>query len=576
MKLKLIFLLALSCVLLTGLLGQYNEKDILLQQANTQMAQRQYTQAEQLYLQVLQKFPNDLNTVLQLTNLYFSLSQTDKAEKLLLDNQRIIPAQMWQEQHIQLLVLKAEVNNAWQESMAYLDANNHDENKYRQIASYFARKGFNDKVLELYQMARVKLTNPELFRLEIANTSMLNRMFELSIKEYLSHLEKNPVNLFFVSNQLKTMLQEDSTLIIVVQEFAGKNPNITVQEAYANSLVYLAKYSEALQIYKKMDLPKLYRFAEELIASGNDNVAYQAYDYISTIEKDSLKAADLAYRRANIRFLQADFTSTETILREAINLPLWKDRSLSLRSQVGMKLRKLMADNSLALGEPADSALAWLEKAKTFGRDNLEKQSIDLEIARLLIMTGERNRAVSIIAATNQPALNENRDYLHFLTALLWGEIEIADSLMNEYIIKYPASANANDAIYLNMLTLGMEEADQKVFFNAIRLLQMNNESGLDSLELVFQHNKDEELRLLAIEWSLGFGNIVRAIKLLDYEFSDPVAQEYAQLLQFLVTKDKDEQQRIAKEFLKEKPNSIFSPNFRQKISRMASPKPNL
>lgn len=576
MKTKSIILLLLLCSFLAIAWGQYNEKEILFQQAYQLLAQRQYSQAEQLFIQLLDKYPNDMNSIMQLLNIYFSLSQTDKAEALLAKYQRVLTPQSYSEQHIQLLVLQAKPLDAWQESMAYLDAYNHDEQKYRRLASYFERKGFYDKVLELYAMGRQRLQNPELFRLEIANTSLNYRMLEPAIREYLSYLEKNPVNLFFTINQIKTILLEDSTLISVVGAIADSSSSSVLKELYAGALINLKNYATALEIYKQLDPIKMYRFAEEQSAADNDSIAFSAYEYLSLNEKDEVKNADLLFRMAQIRFANADFASTNAILRRSVALPFWKDRNLSFRSTVGVRIRKLMADNCLALGMPADSAKAWLEEAKIYGRDIVEKQEIDLEIARLLIMLGDQAAATKILQATNQSKLFETRDYLGFLAALLSNQGTLADSLMNEFVIKYPGSAFTNDAIYLNMLTINMDPADQLLFFAAIRLLQLNQKSGLDSLELVFTHNKDEELRLLAIEWAMGFGDFNRASLLLDYAFEDQLAAEYAELLRLLLTKDKAEEQRLAREFLKAKPNSIFSPDFRNRISRMSSMKPNL
>jgi hypothetical protein len=126
------------------------------------------------------------------------------------------------------------------------------------------------------------------------------------------------------------------------------------------------------------------------------------------------------------------------------------------------------------------------------------------------------------------------------------------------------------------MLTLGMQATEQPMFFSAIKLLQMNQVSGIDTLETVFRLNGDEELLLLAIEWSIGLGATERAVEMLNYSFTDPVAAEYTELLKLLMVNDKNEAQRLAREFLKAKPNSIFSPDFRQRISRWSASRPNL
>jgi TolA-binding protein len=556
--------------------AQYNEKDILFQQAAQMLAQRQYAQAEQLYIMVLDKYPNDIATITQLLQIYFALMQTDKAEALLSKYQRVIPAQVYSEQHIQLLVMQAKVSEAWQESLAYLALFNHEEYRYRQIASYFERKGFYDKVLELYQMARVKLNKPEFFRLEIANASMNYRLFEQAIREYLAYLETSPVTLFFTNNQLKTILEEDSTLISVIAGIADSSASAVVKEAYAGALLSRKDYYGALNVYKQLELAKLYRFADDQAASGNDSLAYLAYEYAESLEKDPLKKAELSYRMALISYQRADYAATKALIENNLSLPLWQDRNLAYKSGYAVKIRKLMAETCLAMGSNADSAIVWLEEAKKYARDNTERQETDLEIARLCILKGDVAAATRIIASVKEPALAEKKDYLAFLGALLSNRIALADTLMNDFIIRHPASSYTNDAIYLVMLTLGMQATEQPMFFSAIKLLQMNQVSGIDTLETVFRLNGDEELLLLAIEWSIGLGATERAVEMLNYSFTDPVAAEYTELLKLLMVNDKNEAQRLAREFLKAKPNSIFSPDFRQRISRWSASRPNL
>ena len=71
--------------------GQYNEREILTQQAYAQLGARQFAEAEKIFLQILEKYPNDTNSVLQLMNVYFQTSQLDKAEELLKRYRRSLP-----------------------------------------------------------------------------------------------------------------------------------------------------------------------------------------------------------------------------------------------------------------------------------------------------------------------------------------------------------------------------------------------------------------------------------------------------------------------------------------------------
>jgi len=573
-KTVLLIMLLIACA--SAIYAQYDEKQILTQQANQLLMQRQYVQAEQLFLQILDKYPNDLNSINQLMNIYFTLSQTDKAEATLNKYQRTLPPQTYSELLIQLLIMQAKVDVAWQETMRYLNIYGQDEYKYRRLATFFERKAFYDKVIELYTMARIQLGKPDLFRLEMANTAMNYHQLEKAIYEYMAYTENNPVYMFYTNNQLKTILQEDSTLISVVSAIADSSKNSVLKEIYANALINLQDYKTALNIYKQLELQKMWHFAEEQTAAGNDSIAFEAYSYLETIETDMVKKMDLRYRLAELKYQQRNYPATEQIILESLSLPFWKEKNLYYRSTVGVKLRKLMAEIKLAKNEPVDSALAWLNEAKKFSRNNLEAQEMDLEIARLYILSGEKTKAQNILKTINHNNLMEKRDYLNFLNTLLEGETALADTLMNDFIIRYPESQYTNDAIYLMMFSLNMAEQEKKSFYSAIRLLQLNSQSGIDTLEVIFSHNKDEEILLLAIEWAIAFGNDSKAKELLQYEFQDEVAADYAALLRLLMVSDKEEEQRLAREFLKNKPNSIFSPDFRQKISRWAASRPNL
>ena len=573
-KTVLLIMLLIACA--SAIYAQYDEKQILTQQANQLLMQRQYVQAEQLFLQILDKYPNDLNSINQLMNIYFTLSQTDKAEATLNKYQRTLPPQTYSELLIQLLIMQAKVDVAWQETMRYLNIYGQDEYKYRRLATFFERKAFYDKVIELYTMARIQLGKPDLFRLEMANTAMNYHQLEKAIYEYMAYTENNPVYMFYTNNQLKTILQEDSTLISVVSAIADSSKNSVLKEIYANALINLQDYKTALNIYKQLELQKMWHFAEEQTAAGNDSIAFEAYSYLETKETDMVKKMDLRYRLAELKYQQRNYPATEQIILESLSLPFWKDRNLYYRSTVGVKLRKLMAEIKLAKNEPVDSALVWLNEAKKFSRNNLEAQEMDLEIARLYILSGEKTKAQNILKTINHNNLMEKRDYLNFLNTLLEGETALADTLMNDFIIRYPESQYTNDAIYLMMFSLNMAEQEKKSFYSAIRLLQLNSQSGIDTLEVIFSHNKDEEILLLAIEWAIAFGNDSKAKELLQYEFQDEVAADYAALLRLLLVSDKEEEQRLAREFLKNKPNSIFSPDFRQKISRWAASRPNL
>ncbi|MBP7310092.1 MAG: tetratricopeptide repeat protein [Candidatus Cloacimonetes bacterium] len=563
-------LVALIIFIVLPCAAQYNEKQIMQQQAYQLLAQRQYAQAEQLFLQILDKYPGDFDSIVQLFNIYNTLSQADKAEDLLATYQRGLPPQLFSEQHIQLQLLKGEVDAAYRESLNYLELYS-DENKFRQLASYFERKGIFDKTLELYKLGRNKLKKPDLFRLEIANTSLNYRLFDQAITEYLAYLFRYPTNQYFTNNQFKIILQEDPSRIETIKDVADTTSLAAIKEVYATSLLSIGQPRSALKIIKELGLNNLRIFAENQAAAGNDSIAYEAYEHASTMVDDPISFG-FPTRMMQIRYQQGDYEGTAKLGYATLaNASRFKTKSSIL-----VEIYRLMANTKLALGEPVDSALVWLDEAQGLNPEPQLKAGISIDIARLQILSSNYAAAEKNLKGVSIPQLLPQREYLRFLGALLSGDITYADSLMNEYLIKYPGSPEANDSMYLMMLALALQAPLQQSFFDTFKLLQLNQTRGLDSLIVIMEASKDEEFRLLAIEWALRFNRPDLATTLLDHEFADPVAGEYAETLKFFLVHDKEEEQRLAREFLKNKPNSIYSPDVRQRISRWAAQRPNL
>ncbi len=574
MKTFVSIIILLSIVLC--LAAQFDEKAIMTQQAQQLMARRQYAEAEQLFRQILQKFPSDANSVLQIIQICYLTSQLDKAEAVLEEHRRALSPAQYSEQMILLYVMQGKQNQAWTMAQSYLQQNNHDQNRYRLIASYFERRGFYEQVLELYNNARRHFKNDDLFILEYANTALNYRRLDTALNEYLRFLDQNPGNFFFVNNQCKTILQEDPSMIRIISAYANNATNPIILELYATALVSLKQYQQALEIYRNLSPQKLQSFAEDQYSALNDEIALLAYSHLVDITADDVQRAEYRYRMAQIKTRNARFSEAHDILNEIISDKRLHDRRVRNRSSVNLNSRKMMAELILNTTAQIDSAMAWYDSAKEFARTTLERTEIEMEIIKLLIMSEAYNTALQKLNSVIEPKVVETKEYYRLLISLMQNEIDHADSLMNEYVIKYPGSSYTNDSIYLMMLILAMDDADIELFMTAYRKKQLYQKDAIDSLLTIFEHNKDEELRILAVEWAIQLSDPAEALRILDYEWTDDIAAEYATLIKLRLLNDGEREQRLAREFLKQNPNSIFSPNFRQVISRISTNKPNL
>jgi len=572
---RLFLISILLIITLSSLWGQYDERQILTQQAQNFYNSRQYAQAETIYKQVLERWPGDQVAILQLLNIAYQTGNIDKAEAILTEQGRHLQPATLLDHELQILVQKGFPDEAWDKAMRILEINPKDQNRYRIIASYFERRGFYDQVLRLYELGRQRFNDPELFALEYANSALSYQRYETALREYLRWLERNPGNLYFINNQCKLIIDADTTLVFVIEEAAGKGSNPVMKELLAGTLVAKKRFSEALNVYKDMGQDKLLRFANEQFMAMNDAVAALAFEWLSEAEPDIFRRAQYLYNRAQISLRNQRYEIADSLVSYVITDSLLSLPQNRWRNPVGYQARKLKAELSLILTRDPLQALAWLEQARSFARNTLEHQELELEAARLQILAQDFESAWGRLGGVNDAKLAEKRDHLGFLAALLSGDITLADSLMNEYVIKWPEGQFTNDAIYLMMHALGLSDQARGHFMAAYRANQLRDPFAATMLITLYAETKDEELMILAAEWAIANGDTQQALSILAHDWQDSVAKEYAALLSLFLQAGGEEQQRQAREFLRQNPNSIFSPSFRAVLTRSMQGRPD-
>ncbi len=564
-----LYLIIVACLFTLPIVAQYDEKQILMQQANQMMVQRQYPQAEELFLQILEKFPNDQTSILQLAFMYLNISADLKAEEHIKKYQRQIPDKTFTELRLQVLVLQGKLEEANALADSYLALYGSASNAYHMVAGYFTRRAAYDSAIRIYNLARQR-HGDSIFALELANAAMQSQQYRLALEEYLRFMATQANSNLFVKNQIINIVKEDSTMITHFQQTMPVDNQI-ILEIYASSLSAINRPAEALAIYQQLPSTYLRDFAVEQMRQENFDLARRAYRILA--ESSSVDHQRLSYKLdiARIYYNQADYDSAETVLTDLLADTFWGKNTQNKRNPLYVNIRKLYAQNALANGNDTDTVRTWLAETRQYATQNQEIQDLELEQARLAILSRDFEVAERSLKSVNIPQLLDYRDYLRFMEAFLKKDSPMADSLMNEYIIRHPASQYANDIIYLNMLALAMNETQLGEFGEAVRLLQLFQPEGIDILATLYEETKDEELAILAIEWALGLDETQKAELLLAIEFQDELAGEYAKMLSLALMQDRDAEIDLAREFLKVKPNSIFSPRFRQVISRIGT-----
>ena len=571
---KMILILILTLLILLCA-AQYDERQILNQEANQHLSRRQYSEAEAIYLQILEKFPADQGAISQLMYIYLALGSGDKAEALINKYQRNLPQNSFTEYRIQLLLMQGKLSEAAAESDNYLWLFPTDTNKYRMIASYYERRNFFDKAIELYQRGR-EASGKDVFYLEMANAAVKAQLPKLALSEYLAYMSSAQNVNQYVKNQIKGIVEAEPELVQDIADFALGHESFIIQELYAYSLVSIKAYAAALEVYKLLPETYLRSFAYEQLRAGNLEVSLPAMQHLAEHHPQPQQRLSYSLEVAKILYQEARYEQSEEVLGDILADEFWETRPNNRRNPLFVSVRRLLAEIALALGRDFDAVKGILQDTQQYASQAQTRQELELEMARLSILEMDFAKAESSLNSVNIGAVLPQRDYLRFLSRFFEGKSAEADSVMHEFMLRHPGHEKANDIIYLNMLSINLNEKAKKSFAGSVLLLQKMNTAGVDSLYSVFLDSEDEELLILAIEWAIGLGQSQKARLYLEHIFTDPLSAEYASWLRLALLSDPDQELELAKSFLKHKPNSIFSPGFRQVISQAAAGRLNL
>jgi len=590
---KYIVICLILCCIVLSLSAQYNERTILAQQAQQYMAQRQYTQAEQAWLNLLAKYPDDTNAVIQLFNLYLQINQLDKAERLLADNRAVVSETSYRDLTIQLRIFQGRVEEAWTLVQNALALNPQSLELYRTAAAYFSQKGFLEKSLELYNQARKTLKNPDLFIMEMANAAFSYRQYPLAIQEYIKLLEKQPENFWYIKNQCLQMLTENPDILKDIRQAAEGSQSLQVKELYAVSLNSRGQSGQALQIYAQLPADKLSAFANEQYAAGNDSLAIRAYQLLLQMKNDQSSPPS-----ASNPAIQKNPSPMTAMNDDAIKLRLgelfirqkrWSEAETTLRALVGQdesagdkrfvdysKLNdayQLLAELAIRLNKPLAEVITYYQK---ISRNRYTKDgNIDYKLINVYFLYDYVDKADSLLKQMRLQKTQPEYLYYKYLIATARNQPDFADSLLNDLVILSPSSQYVNDLMTLNIILINLQGQAREVFLSAYKQRLRHQDSLAVRLLLqVADTTKDEEYRLLAADWAIQSGLRSTALELYEYAWQDELLKDYALLQKSRLLNNPAQVEQLAKDYLKANPNSVFSPGFRQILQKAPAGRP--
>lgn len=560
----------LAFFVFTGLLfGQYNQKDVMLNQIRRLEARREFNQALQLYQDLLESYPDDETVITGYYNILLNLNKVEEAGQVLDEYEHIFAVDAYVQHRIRFLIRNGEQSQARRLGLDFLRDNPNVVNHYRNLARVFERERQAEVATEILILARQTTNDDYLFAIELARNYEQKSNYSASIAEYIKHLERNPGFLNFVNSRIKTILDADVTQIETLENLLSSADNDLLLELYALSLAHIEDYEEAFLIYRELDPEKLHRFADELLAAGNVDLARQAYEKYRLSINDPLKSADVGIKMAQLHISEHELLLARDILSEIRDDERLHDRQVRFRTRANQRARELLADIAIRFDETPENVIDYFEQAKSFAFNRNEQKEVDLRLAHYMIMSEDYSRARNILESTlrGEPSGSHVTNMSHYYKFMLelMESMEPSDSLLTEMIIGMPGTELTSEALFLTVIFHEMNPQVREAFLDAYRLKSVYKDREAVNRLLELDDNLlDEEIILISGQWALEANDFELAENLFAHEFRNETLAGYAVLkLAELREKVNAPYRETVTTFLTEYPTHVFSPKLR-------------
>ena len=576
MRKKLYILLGLLFVVLV-LNAQYDELRILLTQAKTHENRNQFTRALEIYQELYAKYPDNETVLEPYLNALYLNSDLTTAENVLDNVRNRVSPFFYQKQEVILMIKKNNLKQAEKATFDWLNKNSGQMQHYRDFARIFESSRLFDISIKIYLKARTVANDDNLHSFELSNAHYFLKNIELFFDESIKHLKLNPSHLYFYRNRFNEFLIEDKSRISLLKKYIDiEKDTESVIELYAFSLIVAEDFISAGEVYERLPVSKIIRFADDL--KTDNRLDYSLNTYEIAMQKANrenkpekfVTIADIRMKIAGIYFEQNRFDEVKTILMQVINEKSIQKSPWNFRTQANKESRLLMA--LIAIIEEKDIRIikSWFDQAATFAFNQIERAEIAFQLSRYLYLTENYNEAYSTIEqAVRTHDVSSNifkMSYFYRYEIALFQNSPAKDSLLVECMIHFPEDNRINDMLFLETFMNNLNQESKLIFLQALRYKGLYREFEAVNmlLKLAFEIKSDESY-ILAHEWANTAGINLSHADNDDkkYDLQNQVLKDYYFLLYARNVGDSEYKRNILKDFLTNNPQNTFSPQLR-------------
>lgn len=441
----------------------------------------EYERAKQIYKEVYNAQPNNIEYLTALNNIYLALREFDNSIKLLENRIEKNPNDV---NSTALLgttyYTKGDTSKAFQVWETGLLKNKNSMAGYRAIITAVIENRVFEKAIEYLEEAKNYDFDNPIFSLDLAYIYSITMNYEKAAQEYLAVIENDHNQMYNVLSRMNRYLNRPEAVdatIEAVEEYISSKTNPDFYEILINLYKLDKNYNKAFEYTQKLDEARdskggeIYQFAGEVLKEKRPSIAAEAYNFVvDNYPGSQLTApAKIGYAKSQEQLLNVKidslreswkpYTKKEIFfenelneLIEAYNSLLKNYKDKRLQEEIKFRIAGIYKNK---LNELKKAKLIYSEIAKPDENNIYRIQSL-LNIAEIEILEGNIETAEQLLKKIKGTGgiTPEEKDRSKLLLGKLYfwkGSFDSSKKLLDE-IIENLNTDDANDALQLQTL----------------------------------------------------------------------------------------------------------------------------
>ncbi len=548
-----------------GLFANYDEKKILLNNANDMIKVRKYSLAEEIYQEAITKFPQDEDVIIALFELYIRTNKGQEGLNLLKKKTNLLANDHKIKYEITFMLMDKNFELALEKANSFLTTSS-SQADYINMGKLFQRYRAYEESIDIFLIGDQLF--PHKFAFELADSYYFARNYSQALNYYLLALEHDKASKNLINSRIRNILKNDpSSISVLIDHFGNDSEEIEITkdnqaiiDIYIHALLTNDRIPLALSILENYDAKQIYTKAEQFKRLKEYKISQLLYQ-MAIAKIDDLRF----YYRYTLNYAQMLFESASYAQADSLLNIVIADSDYGLKRNLLFDAYLLKADISTRNKGLSNQYENLLNQAEKYAYNNNQKMSLKSRLSYFKLLQEDYSQAKKYLDQLANYGKNSNYFFNYYLFEIFQNG-SIADSLATELIIQAPESDFTIEMLDLKYILKSLKDNEKNLFLDAYRKEKLFLLEQADSLYSQLYHASGNEYFLIKnAQMNIDNMNYQRARKLLSVNFKEDFARDYAAVILLYLEDDKSQlAQDMARNFLTQYPNSSFAAKVRQ------------